>query len=75
MRRVVISEWDKERAARMLLNGEASRLEVRELGLGVATHSFDPPQDVPFELMYSAIVAFFVAIGNKIGSVYLFVGK
>jgi len=74
MRRISISEWEKERAARMLLSGEASHLEVRELGLGVATHSFDPPIEVTLEEMYALIVLFFLPI-ERVGSVYLFVGK
>lgn len=72
MRRIEVSQWEKELIARKLSSGECGCLEIREIGLGIATHKFDPPDDVTLEEMYDAVVAFFLMIGEKVGSAYLF---
>ena len=74
MRRREVSQWNKEEMSRLMITGEALEIQVREIGLPVATHQFTSPGDLSMEEMYCAVVAFFSAMGDvKIGSTYLLV--
>ena len=71
MRRREMSQWDKDAMAHLIFTGEAFRIDVREIGQGVATHQFMNPRDQSKEDVYCAIVAFFSLLGDKVGSAYV----
>ena len=73
MLRMEMSQWKKEEMSRLMITGEAIRIDVREIGLPIATHHFTSPGDLSFVEMHCAVMAFFMTIPCKrIGSVYIF---
>lgn len=73
MRRLVVSQWEKDKIAHKLVSGEYICLQVREIGQGIATHQFDPPGEVTADEMFSALVEFFQPLQERVGNTYVFV--
>ena len=73
MLRREVSQWTKEELFQWMLTGQIIRIDVREIGLPIATHHFTSPGDLSFVEMHCAVMAFFMTIPCKrIGSVYIF---
>lgn len=66
-----ISQWNKDEMARLMFDKKAVRIDVREIGAQVATHRFVDSGYGSADAIYSAIVAFFIPLHGRVGSVYL----
>jgi hypothetical protein len=74
MRKVMISQWNKDEMARLLCSGECSRIDVEETGPFGSIHEFQTPGGLTEQEMYCALVDFFLPFGGQTVTAYAYIG-